>query len=77
MEGNISFNPYSFWNVGFKHTHSYPDFIQQINLAEASQRTLACKFVPGENFGNTIAIPSKKNIHSQIFLLTISQLPNN
>ena len=77
MEGNIPFNPYSFWNVGFRHTHSYPDFIQQINLAEASQRTLSCKLVPGENFGNTIAIPSKKNILSQIFLLKISQLPNN
>ena len=77
MEGDIPFNPYSFWNVGFRHTHSFPDFSQQINLAEASQRTLACKFVPGENFRNTIATPSKKNILSQIFLLTIPKLPNN
>lgn len=55
--------------MGFKDRYSYSDSSQQINLAEASQRTRPCHSVPGENFGTATAAPNKKKAHPQIFLL--------
>lgn len=68
-EGIIPFKPYSSWNMGFKDRYSYPDSSQQINLAEASQRTEPCNSVPRENFGTATAAPNKKKSLPQIFLL--------
>lgn len=62
-EGIIPFKPYSSWNMGFKDRYSYPDSSQQINLAEASQRTEPC------NSGSATAAPNKKKALPRIFLL--------